>query len=46
LEERYEGWRLALGENLSRKEYFELVRNLAETGNSVKRVIDHLQTKK
>ena len=45
LEERFEGSRLALGENLSKNEYFETLRNLAETGDAVKRVIDHLQTR-
>jgi hypothetical protein len=46
LEERYEGWRLALGGDLSRNEYFEHLRNSAETGDAVKRVIDHLRSRK
>jgi len=46
LEEHYETWRIALGENLSRSEYFDCLRDLAETGDAVKQVLVHLQGKK
>jgi hypothetical protein len=46
VEQQYESWCIALGENLSRIEYFERLRDLTETGDAVKRLLDHLQSKK
>jgi hypothetical protein len=46
LEQHYETWCVALGEGLSKDEYFDCLRDLAETGDAVKQVLAHLKSKK
>ncbi|HXZ90896.1 MAG TPA: hypothetical protein VEG61_07525 [Candidatus Dormibacteraeota bacterium] len=46
MERQYEAWRVAFGETMSRDDYYDRLRNLTETGNAVKVVIEYLQNKK
>jgi hypothetical protein len=46
LEQQYEVWQVAFGETMSRDEYYDRLRNLAETGNAVKRLVEYIQSKK
>jgi hypothetical protein len=45
LERQFESWRIACGGKLEKAYYFEQVRNLAETGGAVKKVIDFMRNK-
>jgi len=45
LENAYPAWNKAYDEKLSRKEFFDKVAALPETGRSAKEVIEHLRTK-
>ena len=42
---QYERWRFALGEDLSKTDYYNQVRELSETGNAVKNLIAQLLKK-
>jgi hypothetical protein len=46
LEQRYGSWRIAFGDNLSKNEYFERLRDLSGTGDAVKSVLNYLQSKR
>ena len=42
---RYDRWRFAIGESLSKTDYYNQVRELPETGNAVKNLIAQLLKK-
>jgi hypothetical protein len=46
LDREYERWRVAFGEELTRREYFEQLLHLEETGEAVKSVIRHVENKR
>jgi hypothetical protein len=45
LEAEYERWRTAFGGDMGRREYFERLLPLDETGAAVKKVIAYMQRK-
>jgi hypothetical protein len=46
LERQFENWSIAFDESLSKDHYLDNVRNLHETGEAVKKVIDNLRDKR
>jgi hypothetical protein len=45
LEKEYERWRTAFGQDMSKRDYFERLLNLEDTGIAVKSVIGYLPRK-